>query len=311
MDQNSYKIIITNQLTADLDKSVVISKLATLFKMSEERATRLLSRPETVIKENIDETTAKKYQLAISKTGAHSKIINTMAEDELDLPEIDPHIKPVHEQNLAREPQPNGLDSALGRASRDVSRDQASNQKLELMDNFTEQHYCPGCGAIKESATAVCLQCGAEPADQKSFSLRGISRVLMKIVAVLVVLGIVAYAAMPLYKDFATQYRIKQGLSLATETRDKVTMFILDTGFWPNQNLDANLPRLISNDVIASILLTENGAFTVTMRADYFETDVVQTLIFKPKLLRGKITWNCMEGTLAKKYRPDECMPRE
>ena len=87
MGQNTYKIIITNQLNADQDKASVIRKLAILFKLSEERATRLLSRPETTIKEHLDETSAKKYQLAISKTGAHSQIINTAVEDDLDLPE--------------------------------------------------------------------------------------------------------------------------------------------------------------------------------------------------------------------------------
>lgn len=311
MDQNTYKIIITNKLSADQDKATVISKLATLFKVSEERAIKLLSRPETVIKENLDQTSAKKYQLAISKTGAHSEIINTAAGDDLELPEIDEHIKPVNEQNLTRDTQSSGLDSVLGQAGNDLSRHQASNQKLELMDNFTEKHYCAACGAIKESEKAVCLQCGAVPADQKTFRFYRITGVLLKIVAVLVVIGVLAYAAMPFYKEFENQYRVKKGLSLAVETRDKITVIILDTGFWPNQNLDANLPKVISNEVIESIIVTENGAFTVTLKPENFDTDEPQTLIFKPKTLRGKITWNCMEGTLAKKYRPEECMPRE
>lgn len=311
MDQNTYKIIITNKLDADQDKSTVISKLATLFKVSEERATKLLSRPETVIKENLDQTSARKYQLAISKTGAHSEIINTAAEDDIELPEIDEHIKPVSEQNLTRDTQTSDLDSALGQAGRDLSRHQASNQKLELMDNFTEKHYCKACGAIKESEEAVCLQCGAIPANEKTFSFHRITGVLLKIVAVLVVLGVLAYAAMPFYKEFESQYRIKKGLSLAIETRDKITLMILDTGFWPNQNLDANLPKVISNEFIESILLTENGAFTVTMKPEHFDADEAQTLIFKPRSLQGKIVWNCMEGTLAKKYRPEECLPRE
>ena len=311
MDQKTYNIIITNQLSADQDKAAVIASLAALFKISEERASKLLSRPQTVIKENIDLGSAKKYQLAISKTGAQSEIINTAAEDDLDLPEIDEHIKPVNEQSLPGEARNRGLDDTLDMKVKDLSRHQDTEQKLELMNDFTDKHYCPDCGAIKESKNALCLQCGADPADQKTFSFRRISTVLMKLVIVLVVLGIVAYAAMPFYKDFETQYRVRQGLTLATETRDKITAFIIDTGFWPNQNLDANLPAVISNDVIASIQLTENGAFTVTLKPEYFKTDEPQTLIFKPKLLRGNITWNCMSGTLAIKYRPEECMPRE
>ena len=312
MDQKTYKIIITNQLSDDIDKAAVVSKLATLFKMDEERATKLLSRPETVIKEHIDEATANNYQLAISKTGAHSKIINTAADDDLDLPVIDEHIKPVTEQDLARnKPQSRGLDDILGMGHKNSSRLQATDQKLELMDQFTEKHFCSECGAIKESPKAVCLQCGTDPADQKRLRTRRITGMMLKIVLVLVVLAVLSYAAMPFYKDFETQYRIRQGLSLATDIRNKVTVFIQETGFWPNQNLDANLPKVIANDVIESIQITENGAFTVTLRPELFETDVSQTLIYKPKLLRGKITWNCMEGSLAKKYRPDECMPRE
>ncbi|MFW2371753.1 MAG: pilin [Gammaproteobacteria bacterium] len=311
MDQNTYKIIITNQLSADQDKVLVISKLAKLFKVSEDRAIKLISRPHTVIKENLDLNSAKKYQLAISKTGAHSEIINTVVEDDLDLPEIDEHIQAVHEQVLLREPGNRGLEDTLVMSAEELSRHQVSDQKLELMDNFTVKHYCPGCGAIKESEKTVCLQCGAVPADKNIFSFRRISAVLLKTSVVLVLLGIVTYAALPFYKDFEKQYRIRQGLVLAVETRDKITRFILDTGFWPNQNLDADLPAVISNDVIASILLTENGAFTVTLKPDYFETDEPQTLIFKPKSLRGTIIWNCMAGTLASKYRSEECVPRE
>ena len=310
MGQNTYKIIITNQLNADQDKASVIRKLAILFKLSEERATRLLSRPETTIKEHLDETSAKKYQLAISKTGAHSQIINTAVEDDLDLPEIVEHVKPVNERNLEHKPQVGSLEDTHDMSAKNLSRNQASDQGLELMDKFTEKHFCPECGAIKESEKAVCLQCGMKPADKKFISPRLIG-VLLKSIAVVLVLGIAAYAAMPFYKDLESRYRVSQGLSLATETRDKVTAFILDTGFWPNQNLDADLPKLISNDVIASIVLTGDGAFTVTLRPEYFETSEPQTVIYKPKSLGGKIIWNCMAGTLARKYRPEECMPRE
>lgn len=94
MDENTYQVIITNSLSDDQDKLLVTQKLATLFKTSEQKAAQLLTKPETIVKKNIDQATAEKYQLAIRKTGAQCKIINSA--DEI-LPEIDASVTPPRE----------------------------------------------------------------------------------------------------------------------------------------------------------------------------------------------------------------------
>jgi len=119
---------------------------------------------------------------------------------------------------------------------------------------------------------------------------------------------IISYlVALPFYNSYATKSRIENGLGLAFDTRNTITAFILETNFWPNQNIDANLPKNISNDVIESIVLGENGMFTVTLRAEALKSETAQTLIFKPGQLKNKLRWNCTQGTLDNEFRPDIC----
>lgn len=266
MGENTYQLIITNIISADQNKDLVIQKLAELFKTSEQQAANLLNKPETVVKNNIDKATAEKYLAAIRKTGAHCKIIDTSAAE----PSL-----------LEKSQAPSELDKISGK------------------------FFCSQCGSIKDS-TDVCLHCGFDPRVSKTKY-----KVIAKYTSITIILTVIMVAAyifaLPVYNTYANKIKIANGLDLAYDTRDKITAFILETNFWPNQNIDANLDKNISNEIVESIMISENAVMTVTLRAAPLKIDSNKTIIFKPSLLKGKLVWNCTGGTLDNEFRPDAC----
>ncbi len=309
-DNKTYKVVISNQLNADQDKNQVIKNLAALFKTNETKAARLLTKQETVVKDNLDEATANKYLAAIQKTGATCSVINKAAVEAL--PDIVEPIKPdtsgfVREEKIAPELKPQ-KDVALSMVEKSDSEEKKTKEKLSQLENIKKEFFCPECGTIRSAENAICLHCGYDPnlpADRSK---------LIKITIITIVAIVIAVAGIffgkPFYEQFATKVKIENGLQLAFDTRNKITGFIQQTNFWPNQNIDAGLSKHISNDVIASLIVKDNAEFTVLLH-DHVLNKTNQTIVFKPNLLKGKIVWNCTGGTLETKYRPDICRTPE
>lgn len=274
MDENIYKLVITNTIPFGKDKSQIVKKLAVLFKTSDEKAAQLLSAPETVVKNNINKAMAVKYLTAIHKTGANAKIINTVTEQV---------------------PEP--------------TAEEENHQHLNELGDISEKIFCIACGAIKDS-TAVCLQCGFDPQAVDNINKRNVKNILKyaSITVALIAAIIIAYQlALPFYKTYAKKQAIAQGMELAFDTRNKITALILKTNFWPNQNIDANLPKKISNEIIESLVVGKSAVITVTLRASVLNTESSKTIIFKPSSSKGKLIWNCTKGTLGNDFRPDDC----
>ena len=306
MDENTYQLIITSKLSDDQDKNQVIRNLASLFKVDEQKAEQLLSKPETVVKKNIDRATAEKYLAAISKTGADCKIINTAEEEAL--PEVIAPVKPQANSELKEFNQAPLNETQQEQKKQKLELEAKEHQQLKDLDNFSEQSFCPDCGTIKESATMVCLNCGHDPQavaiEKKNRKTRKYATILLGLTGIIIIAYLVA---LPFYNIYATKSKIENGLGLAFDTRNTLTSFIIDTNFWPNQNIDANLPKNISNEIIESIIIGENSMFTVTLRANSINSDSSKTIIFKPRSVKGKLIWNCTQGTLENKFRPDIC----
>ncbi|MDH5735357.1 MAG: pilin [Gammaproteobacteria bacterium] len=299
MDENTYRVVITNQLPDDQDKHLIIKNLAALFKTSEQQAAQLLQKPETIVKKNLDKTSAEKYHAAITKTGAACKIINTVKEEPA-LPDI---MEPVAPTVIAE--HSSFIQTALENTKK-TELEARQHQQLKELDNFSEKTFCTECGTIKNSATAVCLHCGYDPQapEIKNRKIRKYASILLGITALIIIAYLVA---LPFYNTYASRSKIENGLGLAFDTRNTITAFILKTSFWPNQNIDANLPQNISNEIIESIVIGEHAMFVVTVRAQALNKEQPQTLIFIPKLLKDKLVWNCTQGTLDNEFRPDIC----
>jgi len=72
----TYSVALTGAINPNVDKSDVINKLMTLFKKDQAFIEQLLSGKKVVIKRNLDQETAKKYQNMIMKAGAFTCLVD-------------------------------------------------------------------------------------------------------------------------------------------------------------------------------------------------------------------------------------------
>jgi hypothetical protein len=76
-----YQIVFDGSLTGKIAADQVRQNLAAMFKMNATQVEALFSGNSIVIKRNIDEATAKKYQLAFNKAGAICTLVASTAAD--------------------------------------------------------------------------------------------------------------------------------------------------------------------------------------------------------------------------------------
>lgn len=294
MDNKNYKVVIFS--TPGVSHNT-IEKLASLFRVSHDQATMMLQRDEFTISKKVDKKTAEKFHRAITQIGINCRIDNA-PEEETALPTLEDIPVPQHQ---------NTNDSLLNNGVRRPGSEQSiRNLKLQPLGEVADanpDYYCPDCGAIRASSEEVCRHCGFDPA--KSGRRRRFTWSIRLVVATFLI-SVVALLASPFVMSFIKRYQVQEDLKLAFEMRNRVTEFIERTRFWPNQNLDAGLPKQISNRSIESIIVGKNGVMTVTLRAEALEGEA-QTLILKPRTMQGQVVWNCQEGTLSEKYRPELC----
>ncbi len=299
MDNKNYKVVIfsTPQHTEE-----TIDKLAALFKISTDKAAQILQRDEFTVRKQVDKNTAEKFHKAISSLGVNCRV-DELQPEEPTLPAIEEDIQvPRNEQVASNEPPP-GQDRLIHHKQRNLSL-----QSQGIAADINPDYYCPDCGAIRSSADEVCKQCGFDPANVRQ-QARSSSMVKLAIaVSVVVVVAIVlVLVATPFYQLYVKRSQLQDDLLLAFDARNQVTEFIERTNFWPNQNIDAGLPKQISNRSVESVIVGENAVITVTLRAEALDGEA-QTLVLTPNAMKGRIVWNCQGGTLSEEYRPAICL---
>jgi len=309
MDRKNYKVIIENNPSP---AEGTAEKLASLFKTPVEKAQAILLKDGFVIKKQTDKVTAEKFYKAITATGANCRIEEIIAEDEeTALPTIEeliptkeapplldptrPDISPLHSEKID-----------LSLEGRPVEKSKKDQQEDKVIDDINPDNFCPECGTIRASADSLCIHCGYDPEEIKSTFTK--VKLINAIVVILILLA-GGFLGLPYYEQYAKRAQIETDLGLAFDTRNTVTEFIQKTNFWPNQNIDAGLPKSLENQSIESILLSDNGVMTVTIRGEVLGGDS-QTLIFTPNTLKGRIVWNCLKGTLVKELRPEICLAK-
>jgi len=70
MSDELYEVAFSGQIKAEADLEHVKAKVAAMFKADATKLERLFSGQRMVIKKNIDQATAKKYQMALDNAGA-------------------------------------------------------------------------------------------------------------------------------------------------------------------------------------------------------------------------------------------------
>jgi len=306
MDSKNYKVIIENNPSP---AEGTAEKLASLFKTPVEKARAILLKDGFVIKKKTDKATAEKFYKAITSTGTNCRIEEIIeAEEETALPTIEELIPQQEAQPLIDPTRPD--IAPLHSEQMDLSLEKRPVEKTQkedkVIDDINPESFCPECGTIRASVDSICIHCGYDPEDIKSTT----SKVkLINLVIVILILVAGGFLGLPYYQQYAKRAQIETDLNLAFDTRNTVTEFIQKTNFWPNQNIDAGLPKQIENQSIESIVLSENGVMTVTIRGEVLGGDA-QTLIFTPNTLKGRIVWNCLKGTLVREMRPEICLEK-
>ncbi len=70
MSEQTYEVVFGGDLVPGANKDRVVENLAALFKTSNDKITRLFSGGEVILKSNLDEPTAQRYQQTLHKAGA-------------------------------------------------------------------------------------------------------------------------------------------------------------------------------------------------------------------------------------------------
>ena len=270
------------------------------------------------MKKQTDKQTAEKFHQAITAAGVNCHIEEIITEEETELPTIEevaiptntrPLIDPTRSESdfvpLVSKPLNFSLED---RPAEKTTSESSENKQFDSID---PDNYCPECGTIRASTNSNCVHCGYNPQDVKSKKTKSI---LIKVVSATAALIALILIALPFYQHYAKQMQLQEDLKLAFDTRNKVTDFIKETNFWPNQNIDAGLEKIISNRSIKSIIVGDNSTITITLNKQVLEeldlNSDQDTLIFIPNTLKGRIVWNCLKGTLDVSVRPEICRPR-
>ncbi len=296
MDSQRFNVIILKTPgTAD-----TAARLAKLLKIDESKAALILHRDAFVIKKEADRETAEKYHQAIIKAGVNCRL--DVVEAEETLPEIELVERRQTEAEL-RDPTQPEIPPEHPQQQLNLSLEKISEKNGDAITDVDEDKFCPECGTIRASADSVCTHCGYDPAMAKKKQRKSM---LFKVVLVLAMLATAVMVAYPFYVEHTRRAQLHDDLKLAFDTRNKVTEFIQQTNFWPSQNIDAGLDKVISNRSIKSILIGDDAIITVTIRGEALDGEA-QTLIMTPNTLKGRVVWNCLQGSLSERYRPDVC----
>ncbi len=79
MSQNTFEVVFSGKLVEGAAPQKVKANVAALFKVEVAKVERLFSGATVSIKKGVDEVTAKKYQLALYKAGAITRVVNRAA----------------------------------------------------------------------------------------------------------------------------------------------------------------------------------------------------------------------------------------
>ncbi len=108
MSGNTFAVVFAGKIAEGASVEQVKGNVAKLFKVEVAKVERLFSGAKVALKKGLDETTAKKYQMALAKAGALCEVVKVAAPAQKSSPAAS-HAKPAHAVSPAR---PEQMDTA-------------------------------------------------------------------------------------------------------------------------------------------------------------------------------------------------------
>lgn len=144
---------------------------------------------------------------------------------------------------------------------------------------------------------------------QKIAAAGGTNKWLLGISLAFVIVSITALVsviAIPAYEDRLRREIIVNAMEAATEYRAAVERYFTQNQRYPQTNLEANVPILVGNANIESILILEKGIVMMKLSGDRKLQG--KSIKFIPSLQQGRlIGWRCFGLGIRDRYLPQNC----
>jgi len=271
---------------AGIDRSTLVTNLAKAFKKDFQSIEKMLRRPRTLVKSNIDHELAAKYRTIIERAGGQCELV-------------------VQGQEAVAPKQSSRVEAAMKMQAATVTP-QAPAPVQEIDEPSVPEasvSYCVQCNAAIRFGQIRCARCSiAEYSDKKS-SLS--IEVVAYGIAFVIIFGLMILIAVPAYEDYSTRSKIQSAMPVVINAHKNVASFIKKTRSYPNQNILVGLPDKINDPVIESIKLRDEAFLEVTYRFPHMKGR--NTILWTPIDTNNGIAWSCKGGTMDDRYRQKEC----
>lgn len=150
-------------------------------------------------------------------------------------------------------------------------------------------------GTVVVAAGAGPVQVAGAP-PVKPMSPWGIAGIFL--LAFVPLFGILAAIAIPAYRDYTVRAQVMEGIVIAQDFKNEVTLFVEETGRWPADLADASLAEDAESRADGSRYLEEldisNGTITLTFGKSADESAQRKRLSLRPYVNEdGEVLWLC------------------
>lgn len=131
--------------------------------------------------------------------------------------------------------------------------------------------------------------------------------VIASVMFIVAIIGILAAIAIPAYHDYTIRAKVAQAMAAGDDAKQRVEKYAVNKKSWPSSNKDIALPEIIGEKYIEAVNIGKGGSITIQL-SKQSGLVTAETIVLTPRIDDlGKLVWSCSGGTLAEKYRSQEC----